>query len=124
MGGQVFLPGVVLSHQATAGNGALPGDVKLLGLHICEGVVRLGTYVEFYTECIAFTRICLPYAKIIMVCIHVSLVELPFRTVMGWIPVLECILSGVCGLLQSHPISSGSERYCPLRPSGWSCKVG
>jgi hypothetical protein len=83
-------------------------------LDICEGVDRLGTYViEFYMECIAFTRIYLPYVGIIMVCICVSLVEIPFQTVMRWIPVLQCILLGACGLLQPCPILSGSEYYPP-----------
>jgi hypothetical protein len=77
--GQCFLPGTVLSRRAAVGGGAFLGDAKPPGLDICECVDRLGTYViEFYTEHIAFTRICLPYAGIIMVCICVSLVELPF----------------------------------------------
>jgi hypothetical protein len=68
-----------LSRRAAAGGEALLGDAKPLGLNICEGVDRLGTYViEFYMEHIAFTRICLPYVGIIMVCMHVSLVKLPF----------------------------------------------
>jgi hypothetical protein len=72
--------------------------------------------IEFYTERIAFTRIYLPYVGIIMVCMHVSLVKLPFQVVMGQILVLECILSGVRGLLLPHPILSGSECHRPSRP--------
>jgi hypothetical protein len=64
----------------------------------------MGTCViKFYTERIAFTRICLPYVRIVMVCMRVSLVKLPFQTVMGWISGLECMLSGARGLLQPHP---------------------
>jgi hypothetical protein len=78
MRGQGFLPGTVLSHRATMGSGALLGDAKPPGLDICKGVDRLGICViEFYMEHIAFTKICLPYVGIIMVCICVSLVKLP-----------------------------------------------
>jgi hypothetical protein len=56
-----FLPGVVLSHCATVGSGALLGDTKPSSLDICEGADRLGTYViKFHIECVAFTRICSP----------------------------------------------------------------
>jgi hypothetical protein len=48
-------------------------------MDICEGVNRLGTCViEFYMECTAFTKRCLTYVGIIMVCIRVVLVELKF----------------------------------------------
>jgi hypothetical protein len=50
-------------------------------------------------EYIVFTRTCLPYVRVIMSFMHVSLVKLAFETVMGWIPALECVLSCVCGLL-------------------------
>jgi hypothetical protein len=49
----------------------------------------LTTYVpvsEFYIECIAFTNVCLPYVEIIMVCMRVSLVELPFSDSDGMDP--------------------------------------
>jgi hypothetical protein len=117
MRGLGFLPGAVLSYRAVAGSGSLLGDVKPSGLDIREGVDRLCTcIIEFYTEHIAFTRIYLPYIGIIMVCMRVSLVKLPFRVVMGPIPVLECILSGACGLLLPHPILSGGECHRPSRP--------
>jgi hypothetical protein len=105
-----------LSRRIVVGGGTLQGDVKPLGLDIRGGIDRLGTcIIEFYTEHIAFTRICLPYVGIIVVCMRVSLVELPFQTVMGRIPALECMLSGARGLLRSHPISSASECYRPLK---------
>jgi hypothetical protein len=117
MRGHGFLPGVVLSYRAAAGSGSLLGDLKPSGLDIREGVDRLGTcIIEFYTERISFTRIYLPYVGMIMVCMHVSLVKLPFQVVMGQILVLECILSGVRGLLLPHPILSGSECHRPSRP--------
>jgi hypothetical protein len=79
MRGQGFLPGTVLSRPTAATGGAFLGDAKPPGLDIYEGVGRLGTYViEFYMKRIAFTRICLPYVEIIMVCMRVSLTELPF----------------------------------------------
>jgi hypothetical protein len=52
-----------------------------------------------------------------MMCMHVSLVLLPFQTVMEWIPALECMLSGVRGFLQPRPILSGSECYRPRGPN-------
>jgi hypothetical protein len=77
--GQGFLLGVILSHRAIVGGGALLGDAKAPGLDIYGGADCLGTCViEFYMECIAFTRICLTYVGIIMVCMRVSLVEIPF----------------------------------------------
>jgi hypothetical protein len=55
------------------------GDAKPLILDIYGGADCLGTCaIEFYTERIAFTKICLPYVGIIVVCMRVTLVELPF----------------------------------------------
>jgi hypothetical protein len=60
--GQGFLPGVVLSHHVAVDDDASLGNAKSPGLDICGGNDRLGTCViEFYMECIAFTRICVPY---------------------------------------------------------------
>jgi hypothetical protein len=99
------------------GVGALLGDVKPPGLDICGGVDCLGTSViEFCTEHIAFMRICFLYVGIIIMCMCVSLVLLPFKTVMGWIPTLECMLLGACGFLQLCRILSGSECYRPQGP--------
>jgi hypothetical protein len=99
---------------AAVGGGALLGDVKPPGLDICGGVDCLGTCViEFYMECIAFTRICFPYVGIIIMRMRVSLILLPFQTMMGWIPTLECMLSGARGFLQLCHILSGSECYHP-----------
>jgi hypothetical protein len=97
MMGHVFLPSIILSRRVAVGGGALLGDAKPPSLDICEGVDRLGTCViEFYTERIAFTRICLPYVGIIMVCMCVPLVELPSQTVMGRIPLLEYTVRCMC----------------------------
>jgi hypothetical protein len=100
--------------------GALLGAAKPPDLDICGGIDRLGTCViEFYTESIGFTRICLPYAGIITVCMCVSLVEMSCQTVKGWIVALECMMSRVCGLLQPLPIWSCSE--CSRPPRSWCC---
>jgi hypothetical protein len=64
-------------------------------------------------ECIAFTRTCLPCARVTMVCMHVSLIELPFQTVMRRIPALKYMLSSARGLLQPRSISSGNDCYRP-----------
>jgi hypothetical protein len=61
------------------GGGALLGDTKPLSLDIYGGIDRLGTHLtEFCMKHNAFTRVCLPCVGIIMVCMFVSLVELPF----------------------------------------------
>jgi hypothetical protein len=83
-----------------------------------EALDYLGTSViEFYIECIAFLLgyVYLTFGSI-MACMRVSLVEPSFQTVMGRIPELEYMLSGVRGLLQLCPILSGNERYRPSRP--------
>jgi hypothetical protein len=67
-------------------------------------------------ECIAFTMACLPCPRVIMVCMHVPLIELPFPTVMRWILALKCMMSDARGLLQPRPILSGNECYRPPRP--------
>jgi hypothetical protein len=68
-----------LSHRAAVGGGALMGDAKPPILDIYGGADCLGTCaIEFYMEHIAFTKICLPYVGIIVVCMRVTLVELPF----------------------------------------------
>jgi hypothetical protein len=80
------------------------------GLDIHWRVYHLVTCVtEIYMEYIVFTRTCLPYVRVIMTFMHVSLVELPFQTVMGQIPALECMLSGAHRLLQPHPILPGNK---------------
>jgi hypothetical protein len=59
--GRGILLGVVLSHRAIVGGGALLGDTKPPGFDICEVFDRLGTCViEFYKERVAFTRIYSP----------------------------------------------------------------
>jgi hypothetical protein len=117
MRGHGFLLGIVLSHHVAVGGGALLWDAKPSDLDICGGIDHLDTCViEFYTEHIAFTMICLPYVEIITVCMHVSLVVLPFHTVMEWIPALECTLSGARGLLQPRPISSVVSATIPKCP--------
>jgi hypothetical protein len=61
MRGHSFLLGANLSHCVAVGGGALLGDVKPPSLDISGGIDRIGTCVsDFYTERIAFIRICLP----------------------------------------------------------------
>jgi hypothetical protein len=62
---------------------------------------RLGTCdIEFYIECIGFLLgyVYLMFGRIMM-CMHVSLVKPSFQTVLGPVPPLEYMLSGVRGLL-------------------------
>jgi hypothetical protein len=108
--GRGFLPGAALSRRAMVGGGTFPGDAKPPGLDIWWSVDHLRTCViEFYMEYIIYTRTRLPYVRVIMVFTRVSLTELLFQTVMGWILALKCILSDVHGLLQPHPILSGNK---------------
>jgi hypothetical protein len=74
----------LLLGTAVVGGGAIPGHAKALGLDIHWRVDCLGTYVtEFYMEYIVFTKTCLPYVRVIMAFMRVSLIELPFQTMMG-----------------------------------------
>jgi hypothetical protein len=115
--GQSFLPGTVLPRRALVGGGALRGDTQPPVLDACGGVDCLGIcIIDFYIEHMDFTKVCLPYTRIIMVCMCVSLAKLPIQTVMGWIPALEYMLSGANGLLQPCLISLGNECFRPPRP--------
>jgi hypothetical protein len=59
--------------------GAFLGEAKPPGLDIHWRVDSLGTCItEFYMEYIVFTRTFLPYVRVIMAFMCVSLVELPF----------------------------------------------
>jgi hypothetical protein len=55
----------------------------------------------------AFTRANLSDVRVIMAIKRVLMVELLCQAVTGWIPVLECPLSGACGCLWLRPIMSG-----------------
>jgi hypothetical protein len=54
---------------------------------------------NLYMEKIVFTMACLSYIEAIMSFMRVSLVELLRQAVMGQVPTLEYMLSGVHGLL-------------------------
>jgi hypothetical protein len=89
--GHGFLSDVVLSRRAAKGDGALLGDTQPRAWIFVEALDCLDTCViEFYIECIACL---LGYVYLvfrsIMVCIHVSLVEPSFQTVIGRVPALE-----------------------------------
>jgi hypothetical protein len=114
--GQGFLSGAVSSHRAAVVSGTLVGDTQPLVSGSCGDVDYLGTcIIDFYIGCMAFTRVCLPHIGIVMMCMHVFLVKLPFQTVMGRVPILEYMLSSVCGLLQPRLILSGNECFHPPR---------
>jgi hypothetical protein len=63
---------------------------------------------------IVLTRVCFPYAGIVTMCMRVILVKLSFQTVIGWVPVLEYMLSSVRRFLRPHLISLGNECLYPL----------
>jgi hypothetical protein len=79
MRGHDLLSGATLSRRAVVGGGAFLGDAKPLDLDIHWRVDRQGTCVtEFYVEYIVFTKTCLPYVRVIMAFMLVSLFKLPF----------------------------------------------
>jgi hypothetical protein len=58
------------------------------------------------------TRACLSGVRVIMLIMHVLVVELLCHAVMGWVPVLKCLLSGVCGRLWVCLIVLGIKYHC------------
>jgi hypothetical protein len=78
MKGQGSLPSVVLSHGARVGGGSSLGDMQPLPWMLVEVSDYLDTCViDFYIEHMDFTRVCLPYVGIIMMCMRISLMKLP-----------------------------------------------
>jgi hypothetical protein len=71
-----------------------------------------------------FTRIKLPYIGIVMMHMRVFLIKSPFQRAMGWVPILEYMLSCVCSLLWPCLIPSGNECSRPLWPWCWPCLSG
>jgi hypothetical protein len=50
--------GIVSSHHAALGGGALLEDAQPMYLDTCEGVDSLGTYIiDFYIGCMAFIKV-------------------------------------------------------------------
>jgi hypothetical protein len=52
-----------------------------------------------------FTMECSPYAGSVMACTCVSLIELLLWMVMGWVPALKYMLSGVRQLLRAFIVA-------------------
>jgi hypothetical protein len=123
MRGQGFLLGAVLSRRVAMGSGALLGDMQTPGLDI-RGSVWLPRYlchrVLHRAHCFLPGYVYLTFESI-TVYMRVSLVEPSFQTMMGWVPALEYMLSGACGLLQSCSILSSYECYRSSRPWHWPC---
>jgi hypothetical protein len=63
-------------------------------------------------EKLAFTRVNLSDVRVIMVIMRVLVEELLCQTVMGCIPVLECLLPGVHGCLWLHHFLAGIKCCC------------
>jgi hypothetical protein len=69
----------------------------------------------------AFTRAYLSGVRVIVVIMHFPLVERMCQTGTGGVPVLECLLFGVCRCLWSYPIKPSindavSQGPCPSSP--------
>jgi hypothetical protein len=65
-------------------------------------------------EKLTFTKANLSNVRVIMVIMHVPLEELLYQAVVGWIPVLECLLSAAHG-------PYGYVLSC-WRPAGCDCQ--
>jgi hypothetical protein len=63
-----------------------------------------------------FTRARLPYVRVIMVFMHVSLLEPLRQAAMGRIPALEYMLSGAYGLLRPRLVVPGATCCYFSRP--------
>jgi hypothetical protein len=62
-----------------------------------------------------FSRTNLSDVRVIMTIMLVLMEELLCQTVMGLIPVLECLLLGACGCLWLCPVMPGIKWRCFLR---------
>jgi hypothetical protein len=95
--------GFRLPFREGGGRGAKPP-----GWAICLGVDRPGPWwTGSLIEKPAFTRVNLSNVKVIMTIIRVLVKELLCQTVMGQIPVLECLLSSARGRLWLRPFMPG-----------------
>jgi hypothetical protein len=120
--GQSFLLGAALSHHATVVGGTFLGGARPPSLNIWWSVDRSSTcMMKYYMEKPAFTKVCLSRIRDIMVIMCVLLVESLCQTIMGWILALEYVLSGMCGLLQPHPIMTSTKRCRFPRHLCWKC---
>jgi hypothetical protein len=100
--------------------GAFLVDAKPPGLDIPCSVDRLGTCVIESLDGVNYLyQACLSYARANMAPLRVSSVELLCQAVMGWIPAVEYMMSGVHGLLWPCPILLGNKCYRILRPYCW-----
>jgi hypothetical protein len=63
----------------------------------------------------AFTRASLSDVRVIMTIMRVLMELFLCQTVMGWIPVLECLLSSACGHLWLRLVLPGIKWYHYLR---------
>jgi hypothetical protein len=63
----------------------------------------------------AFTRASLSDVREIMMVMHILVKESLYQAVMGWILVLEYLLSGTCGHLGLRPILPSMKWHCYTR---------
>jgi hypothetical protein len=107
---QYFKSCAALSHHAEASSGGFSEDAKPLDSDICLSVDHLGPMsLSFYMGRVSFTRVSLPCGGVLVACMHIFLIELPFQTAIRRIPILEYMLLGVHGLLQACLVSPGNE---------------
>jgi hypothetical protein len=71
-----------------------------------------------------FTRASLSNVRVIIMIMHVPVVQRLCQTVIGWIPVLKCLLSSACGCLCPCPIVPGIKCCKFLRFWLWWCLLG
>jgi hypothetical protein len=92
---------------------SFPGGAKPRGWAICLSIDRPGPWwTRSLMEKPTFTRASLSDVRVIMAIMHIFVGELLYQAVIGRIPVLECMLSGVCGHLWLHSIMSSMKWHC------------
>jgi hypothetical protein len=90
--GQGALTSSVLAHHMRMVSDTLLGGTQCPTLDACESIDCMSTYItDFYIEYAAFYHgmFTLYWGGGVTARICVSLIELPLRIVMGWVPVLR-----------------------------------
>jgi hypothetical protein len=90
-----------------------PGGAKPPGWAICLGVDRPGPWwTGSLVKKAIFTRANLSDVRVIITIMHVLVEELLCQAVMGWIPILKCLLLGARGHLWLRPVMLGIKWRC------------
>jgi hypothetical protein len=72
-------------------------------------------WIRAFMGGLALIGVSLSDVRVIMMIMRVLMVKLLCQVVMGWVPVLECLLPDTRGCQRIHPFLSGIKRRCLLR---------